>query len=78
MCVQAGHGLTPPTSAPGLGSPHPHLHQDWAHPFAHLRRDWRCVARLRSKKFDLRLYVVLVGATDGDGRAPRAFVHRDG
>jgi hypothetical protein len=21
MCVQAGHGLTPPTSAPGLGSP---------------------------------------------------------
>jgi hypothetical protein len=44
----------------------------------HRRRDWRCAARLRSKKFDLRLYVVLVGAADGDGRAPRAFVHRDG
>jgi hypothetical protein len=22
----------PPTSAPGLGSPRPHLHQDWARP----------------------------------------------
>jgi hypothetical protein len=25
-------GLTPSTSAPGLGSPLPHLHWDWAHP----------------------------------------------
>ena len=43
-------GLTPSTSAPGLGSPHPHLHRDWAHPshicsgtglisLPHLRRD---------------------------------------
>jgi hypothetical protein len=30
-----GRGLTPPTSAPGPGSPRPHLHQDWAHP-AHI------------------------------------------
>jgi hypothetical protein len=25
-------GLTPPTSAPGLGSPRPRLRRDWAHP----------------------------------------------
>jgi hypothetical protein len=31
----AGTGLTPPTSAPGLGSPRPHLRRDWAHP-AHI------------------------------------------
>jgi hypothetical protein len=43
-----------PTSAPGLGSPGPHLHRDWARPFhictgtglplPHLHRDWarRC------------------------------------
>jgi hypothetical protein len=30
ICV--GTGLKPPTSAPGLGSPRPHLHRDWAHP----------------------------------------------
>ena len=30
--VRAGTGLTPPTSAPGLGSPLPHLRRDWAHP----------------------------------------------
>ncbi len=29
--VCAATGLTPPTSAPGLGSPRPHLRQDWAH-----------------------------------------------
>ena len=46
--------LTAATSAPGLGSPRPHLHRDWAHrghictgtgsPQPHLRRDWahRC------------------------------------
>ena len=75
-----GLGSPLPTSAPGLGSPSPlpHLRPDWVQPLPHRRRDWRCVARLRSKKFDLRLYVVLVGATDSDGRAPRAFVHRDG
>ena len=28
----AGTGLTPPTPAPGLGSPCPHLHRDSAHP----------------------------------------------
>ncbi len=28
--------VTPPTSAPGLGSPHPHLHRDWARP-GHIR-----------------------------------------
>ncbi len=27
-----GTGLTPATPAPGLGSPLPHLHRDWAHP----------------------------------------------
>ncbi len=27
-----GTGLTPSTSAPGLGSPRPPLHRDWAHP----------------------------------------------
>jgi hypothetical protein len=46
-----GTGLTPPTSAPGLGSPLPHcprtgphrlphLRRGWAHPLPHLRRDW--------------------------------------
>ena len=29
---------TPRTSAPGLGSPRPHLHRDWAHPCASLQR----------------------------------------
>ena len=29
----------PATSAPGLGSPLPHLRRDWAHPCPHLRRD---------------------------------------
>ena len=33
-------GLTPPTSAAGLGSPLPHLHRDWARPLPHLRPDW--------------------------------------
>jgi hypothetical protein len=33
-------GLTPATSAPGLGSPLPHLRRDWAHPCPHLHRDW--------------------------------------
>ncbi len=28
-----------PTSAPGLGSPLPHLRRDWAHPLPHVRRD---------------------------------------
>ena len=30
--ICTGTGLTPATSAPGLGSPLPHLHWDWAHP----------------------------------------------
>jgi hypothetical protein len=30
--ICAGTGLTPPTTAPGLGSPLPHLCRDWAHP----------------------------------------------
>jgi hypothetical protein len=30
--ICTGTGLTPATSAPGLGSPLPHLHRDWAHP----------------------------------------------
>ena len=30
--ICAGTGLAPPTSAPGLGSPLPHLHRDWARP----------------------------------------------
>jgi hypothetical protein len=30
--ICTGAGLTPATSAPGLGSPLPHLHRDWAHP----------------------------------------------
>ncbi len=30
--ICTGTGLTPPTSAPGLGSPLPHLHRDRAHP----------------------------------------------
>ncbi len=48
--ICAATGLTPATSAPGLGSPLPHLRRDWAHPChictgtgtlpPHLRRDW--------------------------------------
>jgi hypothetical protein len=30
--IGTGTGLTPATSAPGLRSPLPHLHRDWAHP----------------------------------------------
>ena len=48
-CTGAGRAAA--TSAPGLGSPLPHLHRDWAHPpttstpglgapLPHLRRDW--------------------------------------
>jgi hypothetical protein len=33
--ICTGTGLTLPTSAPGLSSPLPHLHRDWAHP-AHI------------------------------------------
>ncbi len=33
--ICARTGLNSPTSAPGLGSTRPHLHQDWAHP-AHI------------------------------------------
>ena len=29
--ICAGTGLTPATSAPGLGSPLPRLHRNWAH-----------------------------------------------
>jgi hypothetical protein len=46
----AGTGLTPATSAPGLGSPLPHLRRDWVHrchicmgtalPLPHLHWDW--------------------------------------
>ncbi len=32
QCAFAGTGPTPATSAPGLGSPLPRLHLDWAHP----------------------------------------------
>ncbi len=32
--------LTLATSAPGAGSPRPHLHPDRAHPRPHLHRDW--------------------------------------
>ncbi len=49
--IGTGTGLTPATSAPGLGSPLPtsaprqglslpHRHRDWAHPCPHLHRDW--------------------------------------
>jgi hypothetical protein len=38
--ICAGTELTAATSAPGLGSPLPHLHRDRAHPLPHLRRDW--------------------------------------
>ncbi len=31
ICTRTG--LAPPTSAPGLDSPLPHLHQDWTHPY---------------------------------------------
>ena len=36
--ICTGTGLTPPTSAPGLGSPLPHLHRHWAHLIRHLHR----------------------------------------
>jgi hypothetical protein len=34
--IRIGTRLTSATSAPGLGSPLPHLHRDWAHP-CHIR-----------------------------------------
>jgi hypothetical protein len=37
--ICAGTGLAPRTSAPGLGSPHPHLRRDRGSPLPHLRRD---------------------------------------
>ena len=51
--ICTGTGLTPARSAPGLNSPLPHLHRDWAHspatsapglgsPLPALLRDWTC------------------------------------
>ncbi len=39
-CVEADRSAVPATSAPGLGSPLPHLRRDWGSPPPHLRRDW--------------------------------------
>ncbi len=39
-CICAGTGRTPATSAPGLGSPLPHLRRNWAQQLPHLRRNW--------------------------------------
>ncbi len=36
------HEVCLPTSAPGLGSPLPHPHQERAHPCPHLCREWAC------------------------------------
>ena len=38
--ICTGIGLTPATSARGLGSPLPHLRRDCASPLPRLRRDW--------------------------------------
>ena len=38
--ICGGTGLTPSTSAPGLGSPLPHLRRGLGSPLPHLRRDW--------------------------------------
>jgi hypothetical protein len=69
---RAATGHTLPTSAPGLGSPHPHLHRDWAHP-AHIcagtgltppfppRRDWAHPSHICA----------------GTGLAPSTSVHAD-
>ena len=50
--ICAGTRLTHPTSAPGLGSPLPHLHRDWAHPChicagvpAQMWQAWACMLR---------------------------------
>ena len=37
-CDRAGRASS--TSAPGLGSPHPHLCRDWGAPLPRLHRDW--------------------------------------
>ena len=38
--ICAATGLSPPTSAPGLGSPLPHLHLDLARPCPYRLRNW--------------------------------------
>ena len=43
--ICTGTGLTPATSAPGLGSPLPHLRRDWAHP-CHIIRPFRSLPRV--------------------------------
>jgi hypothetical protein len=40
--IGTGTGLTPATSAPGLGPPHPHLHRDWARFRPTTSRGTRC------------------------------------
>jgi hypothetical protein len=37
---QVRFALPHATSAPGLGTPRPHLHVDWVHPVPHLHWDW--------------------------------------
>jgi hypothetical protein len=44
--ICTGTGPTHATSAPGLGSLHPHLHLDWAHPLPQLHRDWAHASRI--------------------------------
>ena len=47
--ICAGAGLTPATSARGLGSPLPRLHRDWAHP-CHICAGTRCLGRRRPQR----------------------------
>ncbi len=45
--ICAGTGPTPATSAPGLRSPLPHLHRDWAHSAPRPRLARGCLKLLR-------------------------------
>jgi hypothetical protein len=61
MRSRTGPGLTAATSAPGQGSPLPHLHRDWARSLPHPHRDWAQRAAAVHP-------VVTVSAYSGGGR----------
>ena len=55
--ICTGTGLAPATSAPGMGSPLPHLHRDWARPF-HICAGTRLRTRRRSSRSATIAYLV--------------------
>ena len=58
--VHSTIGLTPPTSAPGLGSPHPHLHLGLGSALPHLQSEGAAIHRA--------IFEMLCGFANADWR----------